>query len=159
MESEKYQPSGEEVRKAEGHLTPMQEKATENRERVFSANERTTKVPGALMKMRGLGKLKEGPFEETFEGEINGHKVTLTAQGHSSRNKFAGQTFESYQLNYAKFSAVVDGIEMSPDDSKKISNKFAWRYMVQSATEEDMKRIEEEQRAFQLQEIRKDLGI
>jgi hypothetical protein len=166
MGSEKYQPSAEENRKAEEHLTPMQREATENRESVFNAMETRTGVPGALMKKKESGEIKDGPFEHTYEGEINGHKVTLTVQGHrwATSNSAAHKSWgtsphKQYQYVHDKSSAVVDGIEMSTDDAQKIARKFAREFMNEGATEEDIKKIEEEKRAFQLQEIRKDLGI
>ena len=152
-------PSEETIKEAgEAHLTPKQKEATEHRSSIFERNAKRNKGrEGGLMLLRkGRSEvLKEGPFEETYQGEINGHKVLLTVGG--SKTKSLGDL--GFNVNPKTFELVVDDREMSEADGRKIYNNYVFMHMTEGGTERDLEAIKQEQEAFQLQEIRKDLGL
>jgi hypothetical protein len=152
-------PSEETIKEAgEAHLTDKQKEATEHRSNIFEVNARRNKgKEGGLMLLRkGRSEvLKEGPFEEIYQGEINGHEVLLTVGGSKSKSR-SGLGFN---VNPTDFKMVVDGHEMSKGDAQKIYNIYGFVHMTEGGTERDLEAVKQEQEAFELEEIRKDLGL
>jgi hypothetical protein len=118
--------------------------------------------------LRKEGPIKEGPYQQVFEGELNGHKVILKIAGARVKSRPSTETFggttrpngsESYQVSKNYFAATVDGLEMSPEQARRIFQKYTMAFMSEGTTENDLEAIEQEKEAFKRQQIEKDLGL
>ena len=105
-------------------------------------------------------KQETGPFEEKYEGELAGHKITMIAKGLYEKPVIGGAPVTGIHINYTEISAVVDGLELPAEKARKLFYKFrAGPSESEKLERKDIENIQTEQRNFQMGEIEKDLGI